>query len=91
MTVLDEGGKERLVEQFRAGLDAIDGEFEDDDGGEPVDLRSLLEEMAVLRSELRIQSRQFKAALDELQSQGQTLREHHQRDRKSTRLNSSHG
>ena len=79
MTVLDEGGKERLVEQFRAGLDAIDGEFEDDDGGEPVDLRSLLEEMAVLRNEVRLQARQFKTVIDELHSFGEGLREQNDR------------
>lgn len=83
---LGEDAKTALVEQFRASLDLLgedaDGDNADganaDDLASPVDLHSLLTELAVLRSELRIQSRQFKAALDELQSQGQTLREHHQ-------------
>lgn len=74
---LDEAAKATLVEQFRDCLDGLDSA--DADGPpEPVDLHSLLTELAVLKSELRIQSRQFKGALDELQNQSQTLREHHQ-------------
>lgn len=77
MTVLDEAQKATLVEQFRAGLELIDGEFEDD--GQAIDLRSLLEEMAVLKNEVRLQARQFKAALEELHSFGETLREQNDR------------
>ena len=75
MSVLDEAGKERLVEQFRAGLDLALGEFGDEGHeGDAVDLRSLLSEMAVLKNEVRLQARQFKAALEELHGLGEALR-----------------
>ncbi|MFT4099655.1 MAG: nucleotide exchange factor GrpE [Burkholderiaceae bacterium] len=73
----DDADKERLVEQFRAGLALIDGE--PDDGDEAVDLATLLAEMAVLKNEVRLQARQFKAALEELQGLGEALREQNER------------
>jgi hypothetical protein len=44
-----------------------------------VDLATLLGEMAVLKNELRLQSRQFKNTLDELRLFGNDLRQHGER------------
>ena len=74
---MDDADKQRLVEQFRAGLELIDGDL--DDEGEPVDLRTLLTEMAVLKNDVRLQARQFKTALELLQGFGETLREQNER------------
>jgi molecular chaperone GrpE len=79
---------ERLVGEFRALLDEAEGQPEacgtsaDEmiDGIVPaVDLATLLAEMAVLKNELRLQSRQFKNTLDELRRFGSDLREHSER------------
>lgn len=75
MTPLDDAARERLVEQFRASLDSIDAGEPD---AEAVDLRTLLTEMAVLKNEVRLQARQFKATLEELQRAGQALHEQQQ-------------
>jgi molecular chaperone GrpE len=80
--------KERLVEEFRAYLeDATQpperGGSSGCDGFESpapaVDLSTLLAEMAVLKNELRLQSRQFKNTLDELRAFGGDLRAHSER------------
>ncbi|WP_291992980.1 nucleotide exchange factor GrpE [Candidatus Accumulibacter sp. ACC003] len=84
--------KERLVDEFRACLDqlarlaAADDVSADEAGGETfdgdrpaVDLATLLGEMAVLKNELRLQSRQFKNTLDELRCFGGDLRAHSER------------
>ena len=76
MTPLDDTEKLRLVGEFRAFLD----QWEDGaDDAELLDLRSLLAEMAALRSEVRLESRQFKGALEELKSFGEALRAHNER------------
>jgi molecular chaperone GrpE len=77
MRPLDDAEKERLVEEFRACL----GQWEEvgEEGGEPVDLRTLLGEMAALKNEVRLESRQFKSALEELKSFGETQRTHNER------------
>ncbi len=74
---IDAQARERLVEQFRACLD--DGVDEDADTGEPIDLRTLLAELAALRNEVRLQARQFKAALEQTQALGDALREQNDR------------
>jgi molecular chaperone GrpE len=81
MRLLDVEEKERLVEEFRASLEHWEADDEDSNEGlgEPVDLRTLLGEMAVLKNEVRLESRQFKSALEELRSFGETLREHNER------------
>ena len=81
MRLLDVEEKERLVEEFRASLEHWEADDEDSNEGpgEPVDLRTLLAEMAVLKNEVRLESRQFKSALEELRSFGETLREHNKR------------
>ena len=69
---VNESLKEALVEQFRAHLDALDGDDQDRDdqsGAMPevdagADLHSLFIEMAALRSEVRTESRLVKETLD---------------------------
>jgi molecular chaperone GrpE len=73
MSELDAQAKERLVEAFRASLDDWDAAG-NDEGEAPVDLFSLLAEMASLNNEVRLQSRQFKSTLDELRRFGDELR-----------------
>lgn len=75
MTPLDDAAKERLIEQFRSSLDAFDAAEPE---AQVVDLRTLLTEIAVLKNEVRLQARQFKATLDELQRFGEALREQQQ-------------
>ena len=65
MSTLDTATRERLIEEFAACLDDIDGPQED---ARAVDLFSLLAEMAALKNEIRIESRQFKGALDDFRS-----------------------
>jgi len=77
MTRLDDAQKQRLVEEFRACLEQWEEEGED--ASEPVDLRTLLGEMAALKNEVRLESRQFKGALEELKSFGEALRAHNER------------
>ena len=58
----DEQLKEKLVEQFRAYLDA---DFSLDSTTDEIDQMSLFQELTGLRNEVRIESRQFKGALDD--------------------------
>ncbi len=63
---MDEKLKQQLVEQFRAYLDTsppCDVTSEED-----VDLFALFSELAGLRSEVRLESRQFKTALDDFRA-----------------------
>lgn len=85
---LDAEERARLVEDFRAALERAANQPEPDglpDGRQPesqatvVDLATLLGEMAVLKNELRLQSRQFKNTLDELRLFGNDLRQHGER------------
>jgi molecular chaperone GrpE len=66
---------EALVARFRHFLDTRP-EPEDSDS---VDLFSLLTELAGLRNEVRLESRQFKVALDELRRQDQSAVAHESR------------
>ena len=86
--VLDPEERARLVDDFRAALErsARQGEpadrLDDQAAGDAetsVDLATLLSEIAVLKSELRLQSRQFKNTLDELRGFGNDLRQHGER------------
>ncbi len=57
--------QEALLAQFRTYLEEISA---NDDGGEPpvaVDLYTLFGELAALKNEVRIESRQVKGALDQ--------------------------
>jgi molecular chaperone GrpE len=71
---MDAEAKESLVAQFRAALDA--GEDEAADAGEPLGLHTLLAEMAALKNDVRLQARQFKAALEQMQALADAQREH---------------
>ncbi len=72
--MLDPEAKERLVEQIRA---CLDGDADDAAGdGEPIDLSTLLAEMAALKNEVRLQARQFKSALEQTQALSDALGEH---------------
>ena len=76
--MIDADTRERLIEEFRACLDSSE-EVPADDAGETLDLRSLLAEMAVLKNEVRLQARQFKTALEQLQTLSTALGEHNER------------
>ena len=54
--------KEELVQRFRTYLDS---DFSPDDAADEIDQMSLFRELAGLRNEVRIESRQFKGALDD--------------------------
>lgn len=77
MTPMELSVKERLVEEFRAVLEQCDKEW--DEAGESVDLCTLLSELAALRNEVRLESRLFKGALDELRVLTEQLREQNER------------
>jgi len=80
MRSLDPAEKERLLEEVRACLDDWEeGAEEADDVEEAVDLTTLLAEMAALKSEVRLESRQFKSALEELRRFNQVLSEDNER------------
>lgn len=81
--MLDPAQKESLIEEFRAYLDDADesdpAESDTEAGDTPVDLHSLLAEMAALKNEIRLESRQFKAMLEEMRQFGEVLREQNER------------
>ncbi len=90
MSALDPCDKERLLEEFRVYLERLNAEGTQSEeevtgaaGNEnrpsPLDLRTLLGEMAALKNEIRLESRQFKGALDDLRGFGEALREHNDR------------
>lgn len=76
---MDAEAKERLIEEFRACLD----DWEPSDGtgslaagdGSMVDLALLFAELSVLRNEVRVEARQFKAALDDMRALTELLTE----------------
>lgn len=70
--MIDPDAKDRLVEQFRACLDSSEDESPGD--GESIDLLTLLAEMAALKNEVRLQARQFKSALEQMQALSDALR-----------------
>ena len=71
---MDEFTKENLLEQFRSYL-----EFHHEDEGdeEQVDLVSLFTEMAALRNEIKLESRQVKIALDTLKNGCELMQSSH--------------
>ncbi len=74
--MIDAETKEQLVEQFRACLDLATDDT--DDEGEALDLRTLLAEMAALKNEVRLQARQFKTALEQMQTLTDALGNHNE-------------
>ena len=76
--MLNPARKESLIEEFRAYLDAAE-ELDTETGAPQVDLHSLLAEMAALKNEIRLESRQFKAMLEEMRQFGEVLREQNER------------
>jgi molecular chaperone GrpE len=71
---LDEATKQRLVAELRDYLDDLAQVPDDDAKASPaVDLYSLFTELAGLRNEVRLESRQFKGALDEFRGVFATL------------------
>ena len=83
MKRLDEAEREQLIAQFCASLDQLqhdDGDADADAAGEPrVDLHALLAEMAALKNEIRLESRQFKSMLDEMRGFCDVLRQQNER------------
>ncbi len=79
MTPLDPAEKEDLIAQFCASLDAGEQRGGDDEPEDGVDLHTLLAEMAALKNEIRLESRQFKSMLDEMRGFGDVLREQNDR------------
>jgi molecular chaperone GrpE len=73
-----EAEKDRLIEEFRACLDDWAGDESEEDSA-PVDLHTLLAEMAALKNEIRLESRQFKTMLEEMRQFGEALREQNER------------
>ncbi|MDP2787809.1 MAG: nucleotide exchange factor GrpE [Pseudomonadota bacterium] len=73
-----EAEKERLIEEFRACLEDWEGGENEEDSA-PVDLHTLLAEMAALKNEIRLESRQFKTMLEEMRHFGEALREQNER------------
>jgi molecular chaperone GrpE len=79
MTSLDAQAKARLIEEFQDCLERCEREGDGEETGEPIDLRTLLAEMAALKNEVRLEGRQFKTLLDELRSSGEVLRAQNER------------
>jgi molecular chaperone GrpE len=77
MSQLDQELRERLVEEFRACLEAATDLPNETESG--VDLHSLFSELAVLKNEIRLESRQFKTALEEMRTFTSELRDNHVR------------
>lgn len=75
---MDEAVKDQLLDRFRAYLDqAMEAELDDaemDDDAAP-DLFTLLAEVAALKNEVKLESRQVKGALDEFRSLFDSLRD----------------
>jgi molecular chaperone GrpE len=67
---LESTDKERLLQQFKNYLNEPGQEWDENDSGSPLttDLYSLFVELAGLKNEVKIESRQFKEALDQFQA-----------------------
>lgn len=80
---MDAEAKDRLIDEFRACLEdwepgtASGTEAAGDEPG--VDLALLFAELSVLRNEVRVEARQFKAALDEMRALTEMLGEQNRR------------
>jgi len=81
MTNLTPSEMELLVSRFRACLETLEREENVEEKGvrDAADLYSLLSEMAMLKNEVRLESRQQKGALEELREYGNILREQNER------------
>lgn len=81
MTNFSPSEMDLLVSRFRACLETLDREegVEENVARDDVDLYSLLSEMAMLKNEVRLESRQYKGALEELREYGNMLREQNER------------
>ena len=80
MTRLDPAARELLIAQFCASLDHGEQQSSEQQDSEPaVDLHVLLAEMAALKNEIRLESRQFKSMLEEMRGFGDVLREQNER------------
>jgi molecular chaperone GrpE len=64
---MDEESKQSLLQRFRQYLDRVDEHphHTDEESGREVDLYTLFTELASLKSEIKIESRQLKRALDQ--------------------------
>lgn len=71
---MDEANREELTERFRAYLDRV-GEGPEESAQKPPDLYSLLTELAALKNEVKLESRQVKAALDQFRELFDSLRQ----------------
>lgn len=72
---MDEATKEALTSQFRAYLDAAGDELPSAGARAAPDLFTLLAELAALKNEVKLESRQVKTALDEFRDLFDALRE----------------
>jgi len=78
MDVMDETTKDQLTTRFRTYLDGVEGASATDAGTEDEsvpDLFTLLAEVAALKNEVKLESRNFKSALDEFRGLYAALRE----------------
>lgn len=71
-----DGSKEQLVERFRACLEDLDSTADDT---QVPDLFSLLAELAALKNEVKLESRQVKGALDQFRELFDTLQQANER------------
>jgi molecular chaperone GrpE len=75
---MDESAKDQLVARFRSYLDSVDTAPTGDagtQGDSPPDLFTLLAELAALKSEVKLESRNLKSAVEEFRGLYATLRE----------------
>lgn len=72
---MDDQAKNHILLQFQEYLESVD--LPEDEGSEQTDLFTLFGEMAALRNEVKIESRQFKTALEEFKSVFDLLRASH--------------
>ena len=72
---MDEAGREALTAQFQAFLENLEEESSPDTRQTPPDLFTLLTELAALKNEVKLESRQVKAALDQFRDLFDTLRQ----------------
>ena len=71
---MDPAARERLMARFSAYLDAVDEPAPEPEGDVP-DLYTLLAELSALKNEVKLESRQVRAALDQFGALFDTLRE----------------
>jgi molecular chaperone GrpE len=92
-----ENNKSRIIEQFKQLLDQTETVDSIDEPEKPVGLAQVFSELAVLKTEVRTEARQFKSALDTLQKladasteQQQGWETERQRYRKEVGMASAH-